>query len=97
MRTLLPPAADALAPAFAPDAAQGWGNTRCVSADRLPLVGPLEDGPQPTLWLSAALGSRGLSFAVLCAELLAARLGAEPWPLEASLARFLHARRRRDA
>jgi len=97
LRTLLPPAADALAPAFAPDAAQGWGNTRCVSADRLPLVGPLEDGPQPTLWLSAALGSRGLSFAVLCAELLAARLGAEPWPLEASLARFLHARRRRDA
>lgn len=97
LRTLLPAAADALAPAFAPDAAQGWGNTRCVSADRLPLVGPLEDGPQPTLWLSAALGSRGLSFAMLCAELLAARLGAEPWPLEASLARFLHARRRTAA
>ena len=94
LRTLLPAAAEALAPAFAPDQAQGWGNTRCVSVDRLPLVGPLENGPQPTLWMSAALGSRGLSFAVLCAELLAARLGAEPWPLEASLARFLHARRR---
>lgn len=94
LRGLLPAAAEALAPAFAPAVAQGWGNTRCVSADRLPLVGPLEDGAQPTLWLNAAMGSRGLSFALLCAELLAARLGAEPWPLEASLARFLHARRR---
>jgi tRNA 5-methylaminomethyl-2-thiouridine biosynthesis bifunctional protein len=94
LRTLLPAAAQLLAPAFEAGAARGWGNTRCVSADRLPLVGPLEDGPTPTLWISAALGSRGLSFAMLCAELLAARLGAEPWPLEASLARFLHARRR---
>lgn len=93
LRTLLPAAAQALAPSFAPGAARGWGGTRCVSADRLPLVGPLEEGLQPTLWISAAMGSRGLSFAMLCAELLAARLGAEPWPVEASLARALHARR----
>lgn len=94
LRTLLPAAARALAPAFEPGAAQGWGGTRCVSVDRLPLVGPLEDGARPTLWISTAMGSRGLSFSLLCAELLAARLGAEPWPVEASLARFLHARRR---
>ncbi|MDZ4074738.1 MAG: Fe(2+)-trafficking protein, partial [Hylemonella sp.] len=93
LRTLLPAAAQALAPSFAPGTARGWGGTRCVSADRLPLVGPLEEGLQPTLWISAAMGSRGLSFAMLCAELLAARLGAEPWPVEASLARALHARR----
>jgi tRNA 5-methylaminomethyl-2-thiouridine biosynthesis bifunctional protein len=93
LRTLLPAAAGVLQASFAPGAVRGWGGTRCVSADRLPLVGPLEDGELPTLWISAAMGSRGLSFAVLCAELLAARLGAEPWPLEASLARFLHARR----
>ncbi len=93
LRTLLPAAAQALAPSFAPDTARGWGGTRCVSADRLPLVGPLDDGLQPTLWISAAMGSRGLSFAMLCAELLAARLGAEPWPVEVSLARALHARR----
>jgi tRNA 5-methylaminomethyl-2-thiouridine biosynthesis bifunctional protein len=93
LRTLLPAAAQLLAPSFAPTAARGWGGTRCVSADRLPLVGPLEEGTQPTLWISAAMGSRGLSFAMLCAELLAARLGAEPWPVEASLARALHARR----
>ena len=94
LRTLLPAAAQVLAPSFAPETARGWGNTRCVSADRLPLVGPLEDGAQPTLWINAAMGSRGLSFAMLCAELLASRLGAEPWPVEASLARFLHARRK---
>jgi tRNA 5-methylaminomethyl-2-thiouridine biosynthesis bifunctional protein len=34
-----------------------------------------------------------LSFSVLCAELLAARMGAEPLPVEASLARFLQALR----
>lgn len=94
LSTLLPAAAQVLAPSFAPGSARGWGGTRCVSADRLPLVGPLEEDPQPTLWISAAMGSRGLSFAMLCAELLAARLGAEPWPVEAGLARFLHARRR---
>lgn len=94
LHTLLPAAARTLAPAFTPEAARGWGGTRCVSADRLPLVGPLEDGAQPTLWINAAMGSRGLSFSLLCAELLAARLGAEPWPVEASLAHFLHARRR---
>lgn len=94
LQRLLPAAAQALGPAFAAGAARGWGGTRCVSADRLPLAGPLEDDTQPTLWISAAMGSRGLSFAMLCAELLAARLGAEPWPLESSLARFLHAQRR---
>jgi len=94
LRTLLPAAAQALAPSFAPDTARGWGGTRCVSADRLPLVGPLEEGLQPTLWISAAMGSRGLSFAMLCAELLAARLGAEPWPVETTLGKSLDVRRR---
>lgn len=93
LHTLLPAAAQVLAPAFAAGNVQAWGNTRCVSADRLPLVGALEDGDTPSLWISTGMGSRGLSFSVLCAELLAARLGAEPLPVEASLARFLHALR----
>lgn len=93
LRTLLPAAAQQLAPSFTLETGRGWGGTRCVSTDRLPLVGPLQEGTQPTLWISAAMGSRGLSFAMLCAELLVARLGAEPWPVEASLARALHARR----
>lgn len=94
LQTLLPAAGQALAPAFEAGTVQAWGSTRCVSADRLPLVGAIDAGDTPSLWLSAAMGSRGLSFSMLCAELLAAQLGAEPWPVEASLARFLHVRRR---
>lgn len=50
--------------------------------------------PAPGLWLCTALGSRGLSYAALCAELLATRLHREPLPLPASLARQLFAERR---
>jgi tRNA 5-methylaminomethyl-2-thiouridine biosynthesis bifunctional protein len=39
------------------------------------------------------MGSRGLSFSMLCAELLAARWGAEPLPVEAGLANALNALR----
>jgi tRNA 5-methylaminomethyl-2-thiouridine biosynthesis bifunctional protein len=59
----------------------------------MPLVGPLDAGPQPSLWICAAMGSRGLSFSVLCAELLAARIGAETLPVEANLAAALDALR----
>jgi tRNA 5-methylaminomethyl-2-thiouridine biosynthesis bifunctional protein len=58
-------------------------------ADRMPVVGALDAGDQPGLWICAGLGSRGLSFSVLCAELLAARMNAEPLPVEASLAKVL--------
>ncbi|MCZ8253898.1 MAG: FAD-dependent 5-carboxymethylaminomethyl-2-thiouridine(34) oxidoreductase MnmC [Hylemonella sp.] len=94
LRRLLPAVADALAPAYADGLVQAWEAVRCVSRNRLPLVGPLQDGPQPTLWISAAMGSRGLSLCMLCAELLAARLGAEPWPLETGLAQALDLRRK---
>ena len=93
LRRLLPATAAALAPDYAAGRVQAWEAVRCVSRDRLPLVGPLQELPPPTLWLSAAMGSRGLSLALLCAEWLAAQIGAEPWPLEASLARALHVRR----
>jgi tRNA 5-methylaminomethyl-2-thiouridine biosynthesis bifunctional protein len=93
LHTLLPAAAQALTLDFVTGSVQAWGSTRCVSADRLPLVGALDDGESPSLWLSVAMGSRGLTFAMLCAELLAAQLGAEPWPVEARLARALSATR----
>ena len=94
LHRLLPAVAQALAPAYADGRVQAWEAVRCVSHSRLPLVGPLQDGPQPTLWISAAMGSRGISLCMLCAELLAARLGAEPWPLEARLAQALELRRK---
>ncbi|RZL91693.1 MAG: FAD-dependent oxidoreductase, partial [Variovorax sp.] len=72
-----------------PDGVRAWAGVRCASADRRPLVGPLDadrpDGP----WLCTAMGSRGLSFAVLCAELLAARWHGEPLPLPTRLAQAL--------
>lgn len=70
----------------------GWAGVRCTSRDHLPAVGPVS--PQwPGLWLCTAFGSRGLSYSALCAELLAAWLHAEPWPLERRLALALRAGR----
>jgi tRNA 5-methylaminomethyl-2-thiouridine biosynthesis bifunctional protein len=72
-----------------------WSSTRCVTHDRMPLVGPVHVTAGPGLWLCAGMGSRGLSFSALCAELLVARMGAEPLPLEFSLSRSLDCNRMR--
>jgi len=80
LKTLLPAAAQALAPQFDNDQAQGWSGIRCATPSRLPALGPLED--TPGLWACCGLGSRGLTFAALCAELLVARLHGEPLPVE---------------
>ena len=93
LQGLLPAVGAVLQDRFEAGHIRGWGQTRCASADRLPLVGPLTTGDSPSLWISTGMGSRGLSYSVLCAELLAARLNAEPLPIEASLARFLHSLR----
>ena len=94
LNTLLPAAAKTLTSQFA-QRPKHWTGTRCVSHDRLPLVGPAHADPQSGLWLSIAMGSRGLSFAALCAELLAARLTSEPLPIEARLAKSLDLHRLR--
>jgi tRNA 5-methylaminomethyl-2-thiouridine biosynthesis bifunctional protein len=93
LQALLPAVGADLANTFAQEGVSHWSSTRCVSHDRLPLVGPLDDVPHPTLWLHTALGARGLSFSALGAELLAARMGAEPLPVSANLARSLDLRR----
>jgi tRNA 5-methylaminomethyl-2-thiouridine biosynthesis bifunctional protein len=71
---------------------------RCVAPDRLPLVGALPDvraagglerlravPRHPGLHALLGYASRGLIWAPLAAELLAARLDGEPLPLEAAL------------
>lgn len=93
LRQLLPALADQLAPQFQEGRLQAWKGTRCISTDRLPLVGPVD--PAASLWLCAAMGSRGLSLAMLCAELLAAQWCGEPLPVEARLAQSLIALRAR--
>lgn len=74
----------------------GW---RCVADDRLPLVGAVPDaaaltaGPERLrelprragLYLFSALGSRGIAWCELGAQVLAARITGAPVPLEASL------------
>ncbi len=76
------------AAALAPAQLGGWVGLRAATPDRLPLCGPLSYPPaetEPGLHLLAGLGSRGIIWAPLCAELLAARLDGEPNPVEASL------------
>lgn len=85
----LPRAAAVMRGAAARGELRSWSGVRCTSSDRRPLVGEIEEG----LWASTAMGSRGLTFAALCGELLAAQLHQEPLPLEARLAQALDARR----
>ncbi len=79
LRELLPDFAAGVDPARI----AGRAGIRTVGADRLPLVGALPgaDG----LYGLLGLGSRGLAYAPLAAELLASRLEGEPLPLERDL------------
>jgi tRNA 5-methylaminomethyl-2-thiouridine biosynthesis bifunctional protein len=83
LQTLLPHAAGALAEKF--KTAQAWAGVRCATPSRLPALGP-PGTPEQSLWVCSGMGSRGLTFAALCGELLAARLHAEPLPIEQRLA-----------
>lgn len=81
------------------EGAKAWRGTRCVSPDRLPLVGawPISSPSGPEGAANTALsplcllglGSRGLSLAPLCAHWLAASLHQEPLPLPKRLAKVL--------
>ncbi len=93
LRHLLPATAASLTPAFEDGRALAWAGVRCASPDHLPLVGALDESTLPGVHVCTALGSRGLTFAVLCAELLAAWLHHEPLPLEKRLADSLRASR----
>ncbi|CAN7143359.1 MULTISPECIES: FAD-dependent 5-carboxymethylaminomethyl-2-thiouridine(34) oxidoreductase MnmC [unclassified Variovorax] len=90
---LHPDAALQLSSAFERGDAKAWAGVRCASGDRRPLVGPLDPASSQGVWLCTAMGSRGLTFAALCAELLAAQWHGEPLPLSASQARALDAQR----
>lgn len=81
----LPRSAEVMRNAAARGELRSWSGVRCASSDRRPLLGEVESG----LWVSTAMGSRGLTFAALCGELLAARVHGDPLPLEARLAQAL--------
>ncbi len=95
LQELLPNAAPTLQAAFASTshsdtaAVRAWASVRCTATDRLPIVGPVDAQALPGLWVCTAMGARGLTRAVLCGELLAALVNAEPLPLDARLARAM--------
>ena len=84
-----------LAPDMHAEPLAHWQGQRCVSHDRMPLVGPLLAAPDATLWLCAGMGARGTAWAGICAELLASRISGEPLPLARDLARHVDSQRRR--
>jgi len=59
---------------------KGWGGQRAVVPDRLPVVGPVLGAPG--LWVATGFASRGLTWASLAGDLIAASLTNEPSPLE---------------
>jgi tRNA 5-methylaminomethyl-2-thiouridine biosynthesis bifunctional protein len=97
LQALEPETAEALAPLFASvgtDAPRvhGWASVRCGVHDRLPMTGRVPHAPEG-LYMNTAMGSRGLTLALLCGELLAAQWHGEPLPIESGLAKFLDAKR----
>jgi tRNA 5-methylaminomethyl-2-thiouridine biosynthesis bifunctional protein len=97
LHALEPDTAHALGPLFATvgtDAprVRGWAGVRCGVHDRLPMTGRVPNAPEG-LYMNAAMGSRGLTLALLCGELLAAQWHGEPLAIEARLAKFLDATR----
>jgi tRNA 5-methylaminomethyl-2-thiouridine biosynthesis bifunctional protein len=78
----------------------GRTSSRLQTPDRLPLIGPVPLTPQaaggrqdqvrfiprhPGLWVTGALGSRGLIWAPLAAQMLTAWVEGTPMPLQADL------------
>jgi tRNA 5-methylaminomethyl-2-thiouridine biosynthesis bifunctional protein len=97
LQSLLPATAQALADQFPGGAlanVQSFCAVRCSSPDRLPVLGPVDALGQPGLWVSTAMGARGLTLAVLCGELLAAQWFGEPAAVEQQLAQAVFSGRR---
>ncbi len=86
LRVLDPECAQAFAKALRRGTVDGWKGVRCTTQNHLPIVGPAHPKHHPGLWVCFGLGSRGISLSLLCAEVLASRLGAEPLPLPVKLA-----------
>ena len=58
----------------------GWAGWRAVLPGRLPAIGPVPLAPG--LWVATGYASRGLTWASLAGDLIAAALNDEPLPLE---------------
>lgn len=83
---LLPLAQQRLAAQWS-DASQlkGWTGARCASINRMPKVGLFDETQFPGLHLLSAMGARGLTLSLLCAEVLACHMDGGPAPLSEKL------------
>jgi tRNA 5-methylaminomethyl-2-thiouridine biosynthesis bifunctional protein len=61
--------------------------------DRVPAVGAFQHPDFAGLQVCTGMGARGISWSVLCGELLASHLNHEPLPMAASLAKLMAASR----
>lgn len=94
LQVLLPKVASALSDQFNAPHDQAWAGLRCATPNRLPLLAQLVGTQSKApLWICTGLGSRGLTFAALCGELLAAQLHGEPLPVDRQLADTLTPRK----
>jgi len=72
---------------------------RAMSFDRLPVLGAMPGEGQEGLFACLGLGSRGMTWGALAAEIVASRIAGDPMPVEAGLlnaldpARFLKKKR----
>ena len=74
-------------------AAKAWAGIRAALPDRLPAVGAFQNPRYEGLQVCTGMGARGISWSVLCGELLAAQVNQEPLPMAASLAKLMSASR----
>jgi tRNA 5-methylaminomethyl-2-thiouridine biosynthesis bifunctional protein len=75
LQQLLPQAAQALQSQWqTPNQLQGWSGVRCTSVNRMPIARALDPVKLPAWYVLTALGSRGLTLAMACAEQLAVQI-----------------------
>jgi len=75
LEQLLPQAAQALRSQWqTPDSLGGWAGVRCTSVNRVPIARALDAVKLPDWYVLTALGSRGLTLAMQCAEQLAEQI-----------------------
>ena len=90
LQTLLPGATASMTHQFSQGQVRDWAGIRCATPSRLPLVARVaQHSTGAEVWVCTGMGSRGLTFAALCGELLAARLHGEPLPIEQRLAQAM--------
>ena len=90
---LMPALSDEIQQGIALTQTRSWAGVRSALPDRVPAVGEFEHPDFKGLHVCTGMGARGISWSVLCGELLAAHINHEPLPMAASLAKRMAASR----